>query len=381
MAATPEGRTPQLEAGSPLAGTPYRILRLIGAGGFGEVYEAEHEELGVRRALKVLLPHASGAERVARMRAEARALARLRHPCIVEVMDLGTAEDGRSFLAMELLAGAPLRDVLHNRGALPPEEAVHVALGMLDGLSAAHGVDLVHRDVKPENVFVCEDGSIRLLDFGVAKFLSGDAAFTQSGVSLGTPRYMAPEQVQGEPVDLRTDLYAVGVVLYELLSGRPPFEDDQLIALAYAHVMRPPPPLSDPPVPAALAAVVARALEKQPAARFASAPEFAAALKSAVAGAEGARGAARAALARAATEPRAGPALRRRRVAHLAVGSHGRVEIRRGAPCVAPPRRVGCHRRGGAGRGAGVGVDGARHRAGHGCRGRGGAHDAGGGRA
>src|SRR6478735_6089096 len=281
MAAAPASqRNPQLAEGSVLPGTSYRVVRLIGSGGMGEIYEAEHEGLGVRRALKVLTPHASGAERVARMKAEARALARLRHPNIVEVHDLGAASDGRSFISMELLAGVTLRELLQAEQGLAPSVALVIVTDLLAALQAAHGLDIVHRDVKPENIFVCDDGTVRLLDFGVAKFLATDQVFTQSGVAMGTPRYMAPEQIQGLTVDHRVDVYAVGVVLFEMLAGVPPFADDQLIALAYAHVMRPAPPVTSPRgvLSANLVQAGARSLEKAPDARFESGAAFADAL-------------------------------------------------------------------------------------------------------
>jgi hypothetical protein len=272
---------PMFSPGVRLAGTPYRMIRLLGTGGMGEVYEAEHVELGVLRAVKVLTVNdAALGEGVARLRAEARALARLRHPNIVEAVDLGTSSDGHTYFAMELLEGITLRKLM-TQGALAPAFAVHIVLCILDALEAAHRSDLVHRDVKPENVFLSRDGSVRLLDFGVAKWIAEDQALTRSGVLLGTPRYMAPEQLKGDPIDARADVYAAGVLLHELIAGRPPFEEERALALAYAHLSRPPPPLVSPqgPLPDGLVQAVGAAMAKEPRQRPATAAQLAAALR------------------------------------------------------------------------------------------------------
>jgi tRNA A-37 threonylcarbamoyl transferase component Bud32 len=277
--------TTTLSPGEALRGTPYRIVRLLGAGAMGEVYEAEHELLGTRRALKVLAPqHAHRSDLVERMRVEARALAQLRHKNLVEVLDLGIAEGERWFFAMEKLDGRTLRDVLESEGFVAPRVAAQITAEILEGLAAAHSAGLIHRDVKPENVFVCANGVVKVLDFGIAKLVQqmSGVQLTQAGFTIGTPRYMAPEQIEGKPVDTRTDLYAVGVLLYELLAGTVPFEEDDPLALAYAHAMRIPDPLSArarQPIAPALEALVHRALEKRADARFATAAEFAAALR------------------------------------------------------------------------------------------------------
>jgi serine/threonine protein kinase len=267
-----------------LPGTPYRVIRLLGAGGMGEVYEAEHELLGARRALKVLLPHSPARSGLAeRIKIEARALAKLQHPNLVEVVDLGiTQGDGRWYFAMTLLEGRTLRE--HGRGGLAWHEAAKIVVSVLDGLHAAHGLGLVHRDVKPENTFVCDDGTVKVLDFGIAKVTSLDA-ITQSGHTIGTPRYMAPEQIEGHEVDRRTDVYSVAVMLYELIAGRAPFLETESIALAYAHVHRAAPPLPtlDPAPATAVRERLARALErglaKKPGDRFESADAFATELR------------------------------------------------------------------------------------------------------
>ena len=273
-----------LGPGAPLPGTPYRIVRMLGTGAMGEVYEAEHELLGTRRALKVLAPqHADRADLAERMRVEARALAKLRHKNLVEVLDLGVSADGRPFFAMEVLEGHTLRQTLRANGVLRVALAIEVAIEILEGLGAAHASGLVHRDVKPENVFVCATGAVKVLDFGIAKFsdLAG-APVTQTGFTIGTPRYMAPEQIEGKMVDARSDVYATAIVLYEMTTGAVPFEDAETMALAFAHVTRPPPPPSSrstQEISPRLEAAILRALSKKPDDRFASAAELAAELR------------------------------------------------------------------------------------------------------
>ncbi len=273
-------------AGARIAGTPWLVVRSIGRGGMGTVYEVEHAALGRRAALKVLHRHHHDRPNLAaRMREEARLLARLRHRNLVEVFDLGVTADGRPWFAMPLLLGRDLRDEVGRAGPLPAEAAAALVAQALDGLSAAHAAGLVHRDVKPENLFLEADGTLKVLDFGVAKALgAGAGGATNHGASPGTPRSMAPEQCAGGPVDARADVYAAGLVLYELVAGRGPFDDllGNEHALRYAHcTRRPAPPSSIAPraAPPALDALILRALAKAPADRFQSAAEMAAALR------------------------------------------------------------------------------------------------------
>jgi serine/threonine protein kinase len=269
-----------------LLGTRWLVLRMLGHGGMGEVYEVEHRDLGRRAAVKVLhRRHAGRADLAARLRAEARLAASFEHPNLVEAFDLGTTTDGRPWFAMPLLRGRDLRDELTRRGPAPASVAASIAVGALRGLGAAHEAGFVHRDVKLENLLLETSGNVRVLDFGVAKPLHRiDVAATPTAPSPGTPRSMAPEQSGSGVVDARCDVYAMGLALYELLTGRGPFDDvrGNDHALRYAHTARQPaaPSTCAPsPVPPGLDAIVLRALAKEPSQRFASARAMAAALQ------------------------------------------------------------------------------------------------------
>lgn len=275
--------------GALIPGTVYRIIRPIGQGGMGEVYEVEHNMLGTRRALKVLVKHYAGREDLAeRLRVEARGLARLKHPNLVEVYDLGTAADGRIFFAMELLDGVTLRAMLRDRGRLSVRTSVELVVQVLAGLHAAHVAGILHRDVKPENVFVCRDGMVKLLDFGVAKAIDAwlpDQKITGAGMTVGTPRYMSPEQAEGAAVDRRTDIYATGQMLWEMLAGRPAFEETDPFELAQAKWKRGVLPLGSlPGVEASpeLCSAVDRACQADPARRYPTAEAFIRALRTAL---------------------------------------------------------------------------------------------------
>lgn len=275
-----------LAPGARVSGTPYLLLQRLGAGGMGEVFEAEHVELGIRCALKVLhREHDDRPDLAARMRDEARALARLCHNNLVEVFDLGETPGKRLYFAMPLLSGRDLRRELSRFAIIEARVAAGLVAQALDGLAAAHAAGIVHRDVKLENLFLCDDGRVKILDFGVAKHPGGGR--TLPGGSPGTPRTMAPEQCAGRSIDARTDVYASGLVLYELVAGRGPFDDTNgdPIALRYAHLDRAPPPPSrfaPQPIPRAIEAVIMRALAKSPAERFQSAAEMAEALRRAM---------------------------------------------------------------------------------------------------
>ncbi|MCC6646114.1 MAG: serine/threonine protein kinase [Polyangiaceae bacterium] len=255
-----------------LSGTPYELVRPLGEGGIGEVYEARHVELGAPRAVKVLRRGLSG-QRAVRVRfaREARILAQLRHPHLVEVLDLGESDDGRPFLAMELLTGRTLRDVLHERGALRVDRAVEIAAAILSALSEVHAHGVVHRDVKPENVMLLAGRGVKLLDFGVARVEAGDE-LTAVGASVGTPRYMAPEQARGEPVDPRADVWAVAALVWEMVAGEPPHADLDGVAAAALTAERGLPLLEGAPGP--LAELVYAATRPDPRDRPATAGEL-----------------------------------------------------------------------------------------------------------
>ena len=264
----------------------WRLEGLLGEGAMGQVFAAVDAQ-GTRAAVKRLRPEiCEQAQVIARVRREAAALARLRHPNVVAVLEEGEDGDGLPWLAMERLEGKPLDRWLEARGgACPADTAIELVSGMLAGLEAAHAAGIVHRDLKPANVFVVEEGgasAAKLVDFGLVKNVGDGAAthLTKTGEVVGTPAYMPPEQVKGEPVDARSDLYALGCMAFQMVTGRLPFPGAPF-AVMIAHVREPLPPLVDPAgqaVPERLAAVIARAMEKSPAARFAGAAEMRAAL-------------------------------------------------------------------------------------------------------
>jgi serine/threonine-protein kinase len=269
---TPAGPRPgTLTPGSMLDGR-YRVLSLLGTGGMGSVYRAEHEAIGRTVAVKVLHPeHCNSPAERERFRREARVAVRLRSPYVVETLDFGEDAEGRLFLVMELLEGEPVRAVLAREGHLAPERVARLLRQLLAGLDAAHSAGIIHRDLKPENLWLDGSGSterLRLLDFGIAKWTgaTSGSAQTQAGLVVGTPEYLAPEQAVGGEVDHRADLYSTGVLTFVLLTGRHPFDTRDVRALLAAHAYRAvPSPSSLMPELAAyprLLEFVARATEK-----------------------------------------------------------------------------------------------------------------------
>src|SRR5687768_15952460 len=262
----------------------YRIIRRIGSGGMADVYEAEDTQLGRRIALKLLYRRfAEDAEFVERFRREASSAAGLNHPNVVQVFDRGQW-DGTYYIAMELLEGRNLKQIVREYGALEPSLAVDIVLQILKAARFAHRRGVVHRDIKPHNVIVDDEGRAKVTDFGIAR--AGASDMTETGSIMGTAQYLSPEQAQGQPVDARSDLYSIGIVLYELLTGTLPFDADSPVTIALKQVSETPVRLRElnPAVPPALDAVVMRALRKEPAERFQDADAFLAALESALAG-------------------------------------------------------------------------------------------------
>ena len=257
----------------------YRILSLLGRGGMADVYRAEDERLGREVALKALPPEfARDPERIERFEREVRAAARLNHPNVVTVYEFGQGE-GQHFYTMALMPGGDLKARIRaHPDGMPPGEARSVAQAMARALHYAHGRGFVHRDVKPENILFGEEETPQLTDFGIARAMESGTRMTATGMSIGSPHYMSPEQAQGLKVDARSDLYSLGVVVYEMLTGRLPFDAVNTFAVAYSHINDPVPEL-----PKALAGwqpVVERLLAKSPEDRYGSAGQLAEALGS-----------------------------------------------------------------------------------------------------
>ena len=266
-------------ASDTLVAGRYRLLHRLGTGGMADVWAADDQMLDRRVALKFLLPrYSEDQEFVERFRREAAAAAGLQHPNVVGVFDRGE-HDGVPFIAMEYVQGASLKDLI-DRG-LTVGEAVEIIRQVLAGARFAHSKGIIHRDLKPQNVLVDAEGRARVADFGIAR--AGASEITQTGSVLGTAQYLSPEQAQGLPVTAASDLYSVGVMLYEALTRRVPFDADTPVAVALKQVSEqaPPPSRLNPRVPPALDAVVLKALAKDPANRFASTEEFLAALDAA----------------------------------------------------------------------------------------------------
>lgn len=272
----------QTEVGRVVA-AKYRLERELGAGGMGTVYEARHVDLPRRYALKLLRPdRAWDPLALERFRREAREASAIEHPGIVDVVDFGQTPEGEVYLVMELLEGEPL-DALLRRGPPSIARAVDIVIEVLDALQAAHDRGLVHRDIKPDNLFSCRDGRTKILDFGIAKATRDDAQLTQAGIFIGTPSYMSLEQMEDSAdVDVRADVYAVGATLFHLLTGAPPVTGGSVSAVmskVIADEVRRDPREVRAGTPDWLASIVVRALSREASARFASAREMAEALR------------------------------------------------------------------------------------------------------
>jgi len=269
-----------------LVGGRYRLGHKLGEGGFGAVYRATHVEMGTDVAVKIMHPGRGNADAAKRFALEAKRSAGLRHPNTISVFDFGETPDGLLYIAMELLAGQSLAALLERERALSATRAKHLLVQILAALEAAHERGLVHRDLKPDNVFLVRVGKdpdfVKVLDFGIAKALDVTSGITASGTIIGTPAYMSPEQCRGLELDTRADLYSLGCMAFQMLAGRLPFASDNALGFLLAHAQEPPPDLvavSEGAVPVTLAAWVGRCLAKAPDDRYASAEDARAALE------------------------------------------------------------------------------------------------------
>ncbi len=273
----PTSTSTTLEPGQVLANR-YRIQRLLGKGGMGAVYLADDEVLGELVALKVISSAFAADEQAmaARFRKEASSARKISSPNVIRIHDLGEARPGLLYLSMEYFAGRTLTEVIAQRGLVPVRDVTDVLGQVCVGLEAAHAAGVIHRDLKPGNVLVGERGAVKIIDFGLATTAAGDG-LTATGAILGTPNYMAPEQVRGKPVDVRTDVYSLGALAYHVVTGRPPFSGDNAIAIGFAHISETPVPPHDlrKDCPPALDTAIIAALQKSPNDRPASAKAFA----------------------------------------------------------------------------------------------------------
>jgi serine/threonine-protein kinase len=308
LAPSPLAHTLPEPTADPLVGQlvagRYRVLGQLGEGGMGNVYRAVQETIEKKVALKVLkAEYSSSPDMVVRFHREAVSACRIKHPNVVDVFDLGQLEDGRFYIAMDLLEGRDLADVLSKAGSLPAQRAVTIALQICRALNAAHQSGIVHRDLKPENVFLhrTSDGDeiVKIVDFGIAHLLAqepdrrksapmiehaadGSRKLTSAGMIFGTPEYMAPEQASGGNIDHRADIYATGIILYKMLTGHAPFSGESFLEVLEKQVTQPPPRMSkvksDLDIPKELEQVVMRSLAKKPDERFATMARFARAI-------------------------------------------------------------------------------------------------------
>ena len=266
-----------MSAAAKTYGGRYEVIERVGLGGMAEVYRARDDLLGREVAVKVLNDKLSGDKSfVERFRREAQAAANLSHPNIVSLYDYGS-DEGANFIVMELIDGRGLEQIIAEEGPLLPERAAEMASDVARALERAHATGLVHRDIKPSNIMITSYGQTKVTDFGIARAIGdGDQTMTQTGMVIGTASYLSPEQAQGNPVDARSDVYALGCVLYEMLTGAPPFKGDTPLSIAYKHVREDAekPSTLNPDVPPALDAIVMKALAKNPDNRYQTAREM-----------------------------------------------------------------------------------------------------------
>lgn len=269
----------RLIAFEEVLGQKYKILKKLGAGGFAEVYLGEHTQLGRKVAIKILHQNYSMEEAmVERFRRESKAAAKLSHPNIIDIYDVGEG-NGIYYFVMKYVEGETLSRKMNREKRIAPQEAVHIIKQLADALAYAHANDVIHRDLKPANVMLDLSGKPVLMDFGIAR-VQFEGNLTKTGTLMGTPHYLPPEQPLGKPVDGRSDIYSLGILFYEMLAGRPPFHDENSVALIFKHINEPPPPIASmvPELAPELCEIVHRMLQKQPEDRYQSGSEVVEAL-------------------------------------------------------------------------------------------------------
>ena len=270
-----------------LIGERYEIISLVGSGGMADVYKAMDTRLGRQVAIKVLKEeYSSDKNFVSKFRAEAQAAAVLSHPNIVNVYDVGE-DEGLHYIVMELVEGITLKKFIERKGKLELKEAVGIAIQIAQGMEAAHANHIIHRDIKPQNIIISKEGKVKVTDFGIAKAATSNTI--AAGQAVGSVHYISPEQARGGYSDEKSDIYSLGVTLYEMISGKMPFAADNTVSVALLHINEEAVPLRelDPEVPVSIEKIVQKCMQKKPERRYLTATELIADLKKAIAEPEG----------------------------------------------------------------------------------------------